>query len=230
MKILEFLALHNYCEGLMVLTALIAFILTLRHPGRNVAIRIIPSYLGCLLIAMAIDFYSYSSPVGNRLAASLEWISTTVITLFEFCVFSLLILYYIESSRLRLAIKLIAVLFFAAEIVVFFWAFPNIPIFSICLLEAIALVPVWSIYFYEVFSATNSKSPKDQASLGLVIGIMSLGAYSLITFLSRKYLGRFADGAYAFGNLAYSVFFVLLVRACKRNVPESGKALGRVNA
>jgi hypothetical protein len=111
-KVFEFFAQHNYCEGLLLVTALIAFIFSLRHYGRNRAFRIITYYIGACLLLETVGFISYVSPRGDRFVSSLELICTLAFTIFEFCVFSLLILHYIAGTARRLAIKLNAVLFF----------------------------------------------------------------------------------------------------------------------
>lgn len=222
MKIFEFLAQHNYCEGLMIFTALITFIFSLRYYKRHRAFRIIPYYIGfCFVQAMVVDLYWYVSPRGDRLADSLELISTIVFTIFEFCVFSLLILPYIAGAGWRFAIKLNAVLFFTAETLLFFRTYPRVSIYSICLVELIAIVPPCLIYFYELFTTMNTKALKDRASFWVVIGILYLGACSCTLFVSFEYVGRFGDGAFALGNLFYCILFVQFIRAYKCR-PEEG--------
>jgi hypothetical protein len=214
-KIFEFLALHNYCEGIMIFTALITFIFSLRHYRTHRAFRIIPYYIAFCLAQAMVDCYVYSSPRGDRFAFSLEDISTAAFTIFEFCVFSLLILPYITGAGRRLAIKLNVVLFFLAEALLYLRTFPRVSIYSMCLVELIALVPPCLIYFYELFTSMNTKALKDRASFWIVTGILYLGICSFTLLLSFEYMGRFGDGAYALGNLFYSILFVLFIRAYK---------------
>jgi hypothetical protein len=209
----------------MIFTALIAFVFSLRHYGRHRAFRIIPYYIGfCLVHALVVDFYWFVSPSGDRLANSLDLISAAVLTIFEFCVFSLLIFSFIAGTWRRLAIKLNAVVFFIAEILLYLRTFPQIPIYSLCLLELIALVPPCGIYFYELFTTMNTKALKDRASFWVVFGIASLGVLSFILLLSFEYLGRFGDGAFALSYVFYSILFVLFIRAYKCP-PEEGTAV-----
>jgi hypothetical protein len=199
-KIFEFLAQHNYCEGLMIVTALITFIFSLRYYGRRRAFRIIPYYIGfCLFQELVVGFYWYVSPSGDRLANSLESISIIAFTIFEFCAFSLLIFSFIAGAGRRLALKLNAVVFFIAEILLYLRTFPRISIYSNSLFELIALVPPCLIYFYELFTTTNTKALKDRASFWVVLGVASLSVFSFTLLLSFEYLGRFGDGAYALG-------------------------------
>jgi hypothetical protein len=221
-KIFDFLAQHNYCEGLMIFTALITFIFSLKYYKRHRAFRIIPYYIGfCLVQAMVVDFYLYVSPRGDRLAMTLENISTAAFTIFEFCVFSLLILPYIAGAGRRLAIKLNVVLFSIGGTLLYLRTFPHDSIYPMSLLELIALMPPCLIYFYELFTIMNPKALKDRASFWIVIGIVYLGACSFTLLLSYEYMGRFVDGAFALGNLFYSILFVLFIRAYKCS-PEEG--------
>ena len=225
MKVFEFLAQHNYCEGLLLFTALIAFVFSWRHYDRNRAFRIIPYYIGACLLLETVGFISYVSPRGDRFVSSLELISTIAFTIFEFCVFSLLILHYIAGAARRLAIKLNAVLFFMGEIFLYLRAFPRIPILRMCQLELIALVPPCMIYFYELFTSMDTKALKDRPSFWLVTGIICLGVFSLTSMLTFMYMGQFGDGAYALGNLFYCILFVLFMRAYKCNPQEAPAGL-----
>jgi hypothetical protein len=219
-KIFQFLALHDYCEGIMIFTALITLIFSLRHYRTHPAFRIIPYYIGFCLFQAMVDFYVYISPIGDRFPFLLEDISTATFTIFEFCVFSLLILPYISGAGRRLAVKLNVVLFFIAEALLYLRTFPRDSIYSMCLLELIALVPPCFFYFYELFTTTNTKALKDRASFWVVFGIMYLSVLSFTLLLSREYVGRFGDGAYALGNLFYSILFVLFIRAYKCSPEE----------
>lgn len=216
MNYFEFLALHHYGQGLMIFTALVAFIFSLRHYGRHRAFRIVPYYLGYFFLQAAIiDFNWYASPRGDRFANSLEQISTFILTIFELCVFSLLILHYITGAARRLAIKLNVILFFMGVVFLYFRSFPQLPTYSLFLLEPIALVLPGVVYFYELFTIVNTKPLKDRPSFWIVSGIMYLSVGSLTSMLSLEFLGRFGDGAFALGNLFYSIFFVLIMRAYK---------------
>jgi len=220
-KFFEFLALHHYCEGLMIFTALIAFIFSLRHYSWHRGFRIIPYYIGLFLFqATVADFTYFVSPRGDRFAISLELISTIALTIFECCVFNLLILHYIVGAGRRLAIKLNIVLFFMAEIFLYLRAFPRVPMESMCLLEPIAIVLPGVIYFYELFTIVNPKALKDRPSFWVVSGIMYLSVGSLTAMVCQQYLGRFGDAAYTLGNLFYSILFVLLMRAYKCSPDE----------
>jgi hypothetical protein len=219
-KFFEFLSLHNYCEGIMIFTALIAFIFSLRHYGRNRAFRIIPFYIGSCLLLETMEFIKYVSPGDDRLVSLLEQITIGAFTVFEFCVFSLLILHYIAGPARRLAIKLNALLYFIGVIFLYLGAFPQIPVYPMSQLELIALVPPCVIYFYELFTSTSTRALKDRPSFWLVTGIICLGAFSLMSMLTIAYIGRFADGAYALGNLFYCILFVLFMRAYKCSPEE----------
>src|SRR5579863_6942412 len=97
-----------------------AFIYSLRHYGRQPALRIVPYYFGFWLVMMGLEFYRYISPTGDPLVHDLHAIVTAIFTVFEFCVFSPLILHYVEGPRRRLAIKLNTGIFLIAEIFVCF--------------------------------------------------------------------------------------------------------------
>jgi hypothetical protein len=220
-KLVEFFARHGYGEGIMILTALVTFIYILRYFGKHRAFRIIPYYIGfCLFQSLIVDFYWYVSPSGDRLANALELGSAAVFTIFEFCVFSLLILSFIAGSGRRLAIKLNALVFFIAEILFYLRTFPRISIYTVCLLELLALAPPCAIYFYELFTTTNPKALKDRASFWVVLGIASLAVLSFTLLLTFEYLGRFGDGAYAMSYVFYSILFVLFIRAYKCSPEE----------
>jgi len=166
------------------------------------------------------EFYMYISPKGDRFALLLNVICDDTLTIFEFCVFSLLILHYIVGSGRRLAVKLNTVIFFIAEIILLFWTFPprsNIPL---GLLEGAAIVPPGVIYYYELFTSMNTKALKDRPSFWVVTGILCQAACNSFLILSMEYMGRFGDGAYAFGILFYCILFVLLLRAYK-SPPEA---------
>lgn len=218
----EFLAQHNYCHGIMAFTALTAFIYSLRHYRSHPAFRIIPYYIGCCLVqTFAVDFYRYVSPPADPFAVSLERISTVILTIFEFCVFSSLILHFITGRGRRLAIKVNIVLFFMVETFLFQREAARSVIYSMCLTELIALALPCIMYFYELFTNTNTKALKDRPSFWIVIGISCLGVFSLTSLLTFEYVGRFGEGAYMLGDFFYCVLFVFFMRAYKASPPES---------
>jgi hypothetical protein len=226
-KFFEFLALYNYCEGLFIVVALIAFIFSLKHYSRHRAFLIIPYYFGFWLLMAGTEFYWYISPPGGRFTYGLNLI-TASFTIFEFCVFSQLILHYIVGAGRRLAVKLNTAIFFIAEIVLYFRAFPRNPIASMCLLESAALVPPCVIYFYELFTNINTKTLRDRPSFWVVTGIMCQNTYNTCLLLSMEYMGRFSSGAYTFAILFYCVLFVLFMRAYKCSPEEVGRPGVRV--
>jgi hypothetical protein len=218
-KFFEFLALHDCFEGLLVFMTLIAFIFSLKYYGRHRTLRLLSYYFALFLLAEAIEFYLYISPTGERFALLLASICFDTLTIFEFCVFSLLILHYIAGAGRRLAVKLNTVIFFIAEIILFFRTFPRTSDIPLGLLEAIALVPPCVIYYYELFTSMNTKALKDRPSFWIVTGILCQAICNSSLILSMEYMGRFGDGAYAFGILIYCILFVLLMRAY-RSSPE----------
>src|SRR5579863_6676150 len=113
----------------MILTILIAFIFSLRHYGRDPALRILSYYFAFFLLSMGVEFYLYISPRDDRFANDLASICFCALVIFEFCVFSLLILHYITGPGRRLAIKLNTVIFFLVEIFLYFREFPRNPFF-----------------------------------------------------------------------------------------------------
>jgi hypothetical protein len=220
LKIFDFLALHDYCEGLGILIVLIAFIFSLRYSGRHRAFWIIPYYFAFWLLMEGVEFYMYISPPGNHFANALDNVCTAIFTVFEFCVFSLLILHYITGAGRRLAIKLNTIIFFIAEIFLFYRKFPRNPIFSMGMVETAALVLPCVIYFYELFTNMNTRALKDRPSFWIVTGILYQGVFNMSLTISMEYIGRFSDGAYAFGILFYCVLFALFIRAYKCSPEE----------
>lgn len=216
---MEFLALHDYTEGLLIFTVLFTFIFSLRHYDRHRAFRIIPYYIGLCGILTGAECYYYISP-NDRFALTFDTIITVTFTIVEFCVFNLLILHYITGAGRRLAIKVNAVLFFGGEIVAYIRAFPRNPVISMVIVEGIALLSPCAIYFYEFFTNMNTKALKDRPSFWIVTAIIyqSVGAGALL--LSKEYMGRFGDGAYALGNVFYCILFVLFMRAYKCSPEE----------
>lgn len=227
MKFFEFLALYNYCEGLLIFIVLIAFIFSLKHYGRHRAFRIIPYYFGFWLLIEGTEFYRYISLPSDRFTNGLN-LTAAIFTIFEFCVFSQLILHYIAGTGRRLVVKLNTVIFFIAEIFLYFRAFPRNPIISMCMLDSAAIVPPCVIYFYELFTDMNTKALKDRPSFWVVTGIMCQNAYNTCLMLSMEYLGRFSSGAYTFAILFYCVLFVLFMRAYKCSPEERGRPSVRV--
>jgi len=221
LKFFEFLALHDYFEGLMILTILIAFIFSLRHYGRDPALRILSYYFAFFLLSMGVEFYLYISPRDDRFANDLASICFGALVIFEFCVFSLLILHYITGPGRRLAIKLNTVIFFLVEIFLYFREFPRNPFFWMGLLEAGALVPPCVLYYYELFTGMNTTALKDRPSFWVVTAIVCQGACNAFLTASRKYTGRFGDGAYVFGILFYCILFVVFMRAYRSGPEET---------
>lgn len=211
----------------MLIINLIAFFFSLKHYGRHRAFRIIPYYFGSWLLMEGTQFYWYTSPPGDRFTYVLNLITACFI-IFEFCVFSQLILYYIAGAGRRLVMKLNTVIFFIGEIFLYFRGFPRNPIVSMCLLESAALVPPLVIYFYELFTNMNTKALKDRPSFWVVTGIMCQNVYNTCLTLSMEYMGRFSSGAYTFAILFYCVLFVLFMRAYKCRPEERGRASVRV--
>jgi hypothetical protein len=219
LKFFEFLALYDYCEGLGALIALIALIYSLRYSGRHPAFWIIPYYFAFWLLMVGVEFYFYISPRGDPFASAFDNACTAIFTLFEFCAFSLLILHYIAGAGRRLAIKLNTIIFFIAEIFLYFRAFPRNPIFSMSMLETLALVPPCVLYFYELFTNMNTRALKGRPSFWIVTGILYQSVFNATLTLSMQYMGRFSEGAYAFGILFYCILFLLFMRAYKC-IPE----------
>jgi hypothetical protein len=220
MKFFEFLALHDYMEGLMIFIVLIAFIYSLRYYGRHRALRIVPYYFAFWLLMAGVEFYLYISPRGNPFASALDTIGAAILTAFEFYVFSLLILHYIAGARRRLAIKLNTVIFFIAEILLYLRVYPRNPIIPMCLLEGAGLVLPCVMYFYELFTNMDTKALRNRPSFWIVTAIIYQGVYNTSLTVSMKFMGRFSDGAYAFAILFYCILFVLFMRAYKCSPEE----------
>jgi hypothetical protein len=89
-----------------------------------------------------------------------------------------------------------------------------------CVMEGVALVLPCSIYFYELFTGVNTKALKDRPSFWIVTGIIYQCVYNASLALSKEYMGRFGDGAYAFAILFYCILFVLFMRAYKCSPEE----------
>jgi len=199
----------------MILITLIAFIFSLRHYGRHRAFRIIPYYFGFFLLTGALEFYRYISPRVDPVADMVDTTGAAMLTIFEFCVFSLLILHYITGAGRRLVLKLNTGIFFIAEIFLYLRAFPRNPVISMCKLETVGLVLPCGFYLYEVFTNMNTKALKDRPSFWIVSGIIYQTVYNACLTASMMYLGRFSDGAYAFAIFFYCILFVLFMRAYK---------------
>jgi hypothetical protein len=214
-KFFEFLALHDYSEGLMIVVTLIAFIFSVRHYGRHRALRIVPYYFALFLLAGGLEFYRYISPRVDPFADTIDTLGAAVLTAFEFCVFSLLILHYIAGAGRRLALKLNTGVFFIAEIFLYLRAFPRNPVHSMCVLETVGLLLPCGFYFYELFTNMNTKALKDRPSFWIVTGIIYETLYNACLMASLVYMGRFSEGAYAFAILFYCILFVFFMRAYK---------------
>ena len=215
MKLLEFLARYSYFESLLIFVLLIAFICSLKNYRRHRALRILPWYFGGFLLLAGIEFYWFSSPKDDRFALTLYNTSAAFTTVFEFCVFSVLILPSIGGAGRRLAIKLNMVVFSIAEIFLYFRMLPRVPVVQMNLLQAIALVLPCAVYFYEVLTNMDSRPLRDRPSFWVVSGIIYQGIYNLCLLLSMEYMGKFSDGAYVFAILFYCLLFVLFMRAYK---------------
>jgi hypothetical protein len=218
-KVFEFLALYDYCQGLMIVVTLIAFIFSLRHYRRHRALRIVPYYFGGWLLMDGFQMYWYISSPGVRYAHVDNAIIASL-TVFEFCVFSLLILHYINGAGRRLAVKLNTVIFFIAEVFLYIRTFPRNAIFSMDLLEAAALVLPCVFYFYELFTNMNTRALRDRPSFWIVTAIIYQGVFNFCLTLSMEYMGRFSDGAYAFAIIFYCILFVFFMRAYKCSPEE----------
>ena len=221
MKLVEFLARYNYSETLMIVVLLTALIYSLRNYSRHRALRILPYYFGGFLLLTGIEFYWYCSPKDDRFAVDLYNTSAAFSTVFEFWVFSLLLLHFIAGSGRRLAIKLNMAIFSLAEILLYFRTLPRIPIVQMNLLQAIALVLPCVLFFYEVLTNMDTRPLKDRPSFWIVSGIIYQCIYNLCLLLSMEYMGRFSDGAYVFAILFYCLLFVLFMRAYKCRPEES---------
>lgn len=215
MKLLEYLAQYNYCETLFILVLLTAFVYSLRNYRRHRALRVLPYYFGAFMLLEGIQFYWYSSPRDDRFATVFYNTSTACITVFEFCVFSLLFMRFTAGARRRLVIKLNLVIFCIADIILFFRTFPGNPAVSINLLQGIGLLTPIAIYFYELFTNMDTRPLKDRPSIWIVSGIIYQALYNFFLLLSMEYLGKYSDGAFAFAILFYCLLFVLFMRAYK---------------
>lgn len=220
MNFFEYLAQYSYCQGLLILTALIAFVVSLRNYGRHRAFRIVPYFIGFFLLAVMSDFIFYASPKGDRFAGYFANICAAAYTIVEFFAFSLIILNYITGAGRRLAIKLNALVFLIGEIFLFFLRFPGNPIFLMCLLQGILLVVPCVLYFYELFTTMNTKALKDRPSFWIVTAIIYQNVCGVSLMLSMEYMGRWSEGAYALGCISYCILFVLFMRAYKCSPEE----------
>ena len=204
----------------MLVTALIAFIYSLRNYSRHRGFRIIPYYIGFFLFqALLVDFYWYLS-VQDRSALAIERLSSTAFTIFELLVFSLLILQYIIGPGRRLAIKLNVAVFFVVQTLFYLGVLPRILTLQMYLLEPLALVLPGVLYYYELITIVNPKALRDRPSFWIVSGILYLSVTSVTSMLTFEYIGRFGDAAFALGNIFYSILFVLWMRAYKCSPDE----------
>lgn len=207
----------------MTVIVLIAFIFSLKYYSRHRAFRVLPYYFGGWIVMVGQQFYWYISPFAVRYAYVLHGIAAAF-TVFEFCVFSLLILHFIAGVGRRFAIKLITVILSIAEIVLYFRTVPRNPVVSMGLLEAGGVMLFCAVYYFELFTDMNTKPLKDRPSFWIVTGIICQNTYNTSLVLSMEYMGRFSDGAYTFGILFYCLLFVLFMRAYKCHPEEKAVA------
>lgn len=198
----------------MTVIVVIAFIFSLKYYSRHRAFRVLPYYFGAWIVMVGQQFYWYISPFAGRYAHVLHAIAAAF-TVFEFCVFSLLILHFIAGAGRRFATKLIAVSLSIAEIFLYFRMVPRNPVVLMGLLEAGGVMLLCAVYYYELFTDMNTTPLKDRPSFWIVTGIICQNTYNTSLVLSMEYMGRFSDGAYTFGILFYCLLFVLFMRAYK---------------
>jgi hypothetical protein len=236
LKLLKLLSASYYRVVLMVICTLAALVVSIVHYRRHRRLRIFMYYIAFSLlqdlIAIIGILYTPGDSRPTGLPVVLEFVSLYGFTFFEFIVYNLFILHYINSPIWRRILRINAWIFFALILLgvsgTFKFLNHTYPVFEF-LLESISLVPPCLIYFYQLFQTDDPQPLKDQPSFWVITGLLFLKACSIPLLLTVQLMLGYESQVFTLNYILYSLSFVLLIRAflCP---PSNAQPLTRGNS
>lgn len=195
----------------MIVTGMIAFVISLKNYRRHKELRIFGYLLFFDLTQIATTFFAYTQP-GKHWIDVIMMLTTLGFLLFENVVCIRFIYYQLISRKRRLSIVGLPLLLAAQTVILLIYqTMGQFQVFAI--VDCATLTVPCLLYFYELFVCTTGKQLKNDPVFWVVTGLLFLKCGSLPLWLSRGFTNDDAYKASSLNFLLYSVFFVMLIKA-----------------
>lgn len=204
----------------MVLTGIIAFVISIRYFRRHRELRIFCFYLGFSLAQIGTDFFRYIRP-GERLPQIMEALATLGFMLFEIIV-CIIFIYKRLISRTRKRIVVGLPIFYVAGFILMMKIRGEAGTFMFLLVDCIALTIPCFVYFYEQFLYPSEKPLKAQPAFWVVTGILFLNCMSIPLYLLSGMKSHDLHEASSLNFFLYAVMYSMLACAFLCNPAAAG--------
>jgi hypothetical protein len=226
LNLFSYLSGYYYCVGIMVVSAVAAFLISLKYYGLHKELRIFTYYIALSIIQDMTVFFFLGRQWEKGPFYRVAGYFTNFFMLAEYSIFVLFILAFISSRKRKWVIWINSLVFFG--VVLRIWI--GMPAFlysgELFLVESLFLILPCLLYFYELLMHVSPEPLKNDPSFWVVTGILFLNACSIPLLLTRHMLGKYSEAAYSLNYLLYAILFLLLNRAyrCKPATigPEPG--------
>jgi len=211
MDLWSFLAQFYYTESLMVVTGLMAFVISIKNYRRHRVLRVFCYLLLFDLTQIGTTYYQYMQP-GGRFPWVIMMLATLGFVLFENIVCTRFIYSQLISRKRRLAIVGLPFLLVVQTVVFLkFWNQEQFLMFGE--VDCVTLTVPCLLYFYELFLHPSGKSLRNDPSFWVITGLLLLKCGSLPLWLSRGFTIVEAYKASTLNFFLYGVFFMMLIKA-----------------
>jgi hypothetical protein len=205
--------IQTFLIGIVVLMLVtsIALVFSIKYYRRHSSLRVFPFYICFSLLT---DITSIWERTGRGIGQGIQFglnICYNIFIVFDFLVFSLFILYYVNGPSRRLAIK--GIVFIGMLLWIWFVHFDVAPGITYIGVESMLLIFPCLIYYYELFVTLTPRQFNREPSFWIVTGLFLVKACSIPLWLTLDRLGRFAFMAFSLNVALYIVLFILLIKA-----------------
>lgn len=207
----------------MILTALGAFIFSIKYAYRNKQLRFIPYYVMASILQDSAGFYNeYLNKDAGRTEKIIQNISGNMFLLVEFIVLTNFLLNSTISGSIRRVTRIVSGLFLLCICLYWLGGTASAPNFynwspQAFALESLLLIIPCLFYFYELFKLLHPVKLNDHPSFWVVTGILFYNSCSIPLFLLLPFIKNNLPSYYeifiSLNNILYGIFFLLLTRA-----------------
>lgn len=215
MKALSYLT-DDPLRGLMIILTIVALVVGSRNFSRQREFRIVTFYVLFSLITDLFDLFRYCAGIDHT--TFFQGVINCLFILFEYTVFSSIILSQVHGIGRRRAIKVFMVLFPIYQIEIIF-RHPDIitHYMNFYFFESLFLTFSSLLYFLELFIRPNGGPLKDRPAFWFITGVLFVSCGNIPMLGILGFLGIYWPKAYELNYILYILFFCLIIRAyfCK---------------
>lgn len=211
MKLWPFLAQFYYTESLMVVSGLIAFVVSIIYYRRHRELGLFRYFLLFDLTQIGTTFYQYCRPE-ERVPKMIMMLATFAFILYENIVCNRFIYSRLISRKRRLAIVGLPLLL-VIQTVVLLKLWNQEQFLMVGVVDCVTLTAPCLLYFYELFLYPSARPLRSDPSFWVITGLLLLKCGSLPLWLSRGFTYDQAYKASSLNFFLYGVFFMMLIKA-----------------